>query len=50
VGADHVVLGSDYPFTIGDLDPVRTVEKLGVDRAGRDAILGGNAAALLGLA
>jgi aminocarboxymuconate-semialdehyde decarboxylase len=50
VGASQVLLGSDYPFAIGDLDPVRTVEKLGVDRAAREAILGGNAAALLGLA
>jgi aminocarboxymuconate-semialdehyde decarboxylase len=50
VGADRVVLGSDYPFAIGDLDPVRTVEKLGVDRADRDAILGGNGTALLRLA
>jgi aminocarboxymuconate-semialdehyde decarboxylase len=49
VGAGRVLLGSDYPFTIGDLDPVRTVENLGVDRGARDAILGGNAAALLGL-
>jgi aminocarboxymuconate-semialdehyde decarboxylase len=50
VGASQLLLGSDYPFAIGDLDPVRTVEKLGVDRAARAAVLGGNAAALLGLA
>jgi aminocarboxymuconate-semialdehyde decarboxylase len=49
VGAGRVLLGSDYPFTIGDLDPVRTVEKLGIDRAARDAILGGNAISLLDL-
>lgn len=49
VGASQVVLGSDYPFAIGDLDPVRTVERLGIDRKSRDAILGGNAAALLGM-
>lgn len=24
-GADHVVLGSDYPFEMGDTDPVRTL-------------------------
>lgn len=50
VGASRVVLGSDYPFEIGDLDPVRTVEKLDVDAAAREAILHGNAAGLLGLA
>jgi aminocarboxymuconate-semialdehyde decarboxylase len=50
VGVSQVLLGTDYPFAIGDLDGVATVEKLGVDRAARDAILGANAAALLGLA
>lgn len=49
VGASQVVLGSDYPFAIGDLDPVRSVERLGIDRKSRDAILGENAAALLGM-
>ena len=49
VGASQILLGSDYPFAIGDLDPVRTVERLSIDRMSRDAILGGNAATLLGL-
>lgn len=49
VGASRVLLGSDYPFDIGDPDPVRTVEKLGIDRGAKRAILGGNAAALLHL-
>jgi len=26
LGADHVVLGSDYPFPMGDLDPVTTIK------------------------
>jgi aminocarboxymuconate-semialdehyde decarboxylase len=25
-GADHVILGSDYPFGLGDDDPVETVQ------------------------
>lgn len=25
-GADHVMLGSDYPYTMGDADPVRQIE------------------------
>lgn len=50
VGARQVLMGSDYPFDIGDLDPVRTVEKLRLDPAEREAILGGNAAGLLGVA
>ncbi len=49
VGASQVLLGSDYPFDIGDPDPVRTVEKLEIEREARQAILGGNATALLGL-
>ena len=25
-GADHVMLGSDYPYSMGDSDPVRQIE------------------------
>ena len=28
VGADHVLIGTDYPYDMGDMDPVRTVEEL----------------------
>ncbi len=28
LGADHVLLGSDYPFEMGDLDPVTTVKSV----------------------
>jgi aminocarboxymuconate-semialdehyde decarboxylase len=47
VGADRLVLGSDYP--VGEHDPVGFLEKCGV--AGRDLadIAGGTAARLLGL-
>ena len=44
VGAEKVVLGSDYPFGIGDLAPVDIIENTQLTRAERDAILGGNAA------
>ena len=44
VGAEKVVLGSDYPFGIGDLAPVDVVENTQLTKAERDAILGGNAA------
>jgi len=51
VGADHVLMGSDLPFDMGDSDPVglvRRVPNLSVaDKAG---ILGGNAERLLGAA
>jgi len=48
-GADHVLLGSDRPFDMGADDPVGEVRALGLDAAAERAVLGGNAAALLGL-
>jgi aminocarboxymuconate-semialdehyde decarboxylase len=47
-GADHVVLGTDYPYDMGDEDPlgmVARVERL--PKADRDLVTGGNAARLL---
>jgi aminocarboxymuconate-semialdehyde decarboxylase len=48
VGADRVVLGSDYPFPMGDPTPVATVRRAGFDEDTMNAILGGNVAAALG--
>ena len=49
-GADRVLMGSDYPFDMGDPDPAGCVELCGtLDAAARAAITGGNAAALFGL-
>src|SRR5579859_4497318 len=43
VGADHVILGSDYYFDMGPDDPVGDVEKLeGVSEADKAKILNGN--------
>lgn len=48
-GADHLVAGSDFPHRIGSLrSMVESVGRLNVSDADRTAILGGNAAALLG--
>ncbi len=47
-GADHVLLGSDYPFDMGNLDCVARVEALAIPGADRDLILGGYADRLLG--
>lgn len=48
VGAKQVLLGSDYPYDMGDEDPVGFVNRLQVlSNADRDRILGGNAARLL---
>jgi aminocarboxymuconate-semialdehyde decarboxylase len=51
VGADRVVLGTDYPFDMGQDDPVGVLDAVdGLGAAARAAIAGGNAAALLGRA
>jgi aminocarboxymuconate-semialdehyde decarboxylase len=43
VGADRVLLGSDYPFDMGVPDPVVRLDAAGLTAADRDAIAGGNA-------
>jgi len=48
-GADHVVLGSDYPFDMGDPDPVASLRAARLDAAATAAIEGGTAARFLGL-
>ena len=48
-GADHVVLGTDYPFDMADFDPIEHVVSTGFDAATTAAICGGNAKKLLGL-
>jgi aminocarboxymuconate-semialdehyde decarboxylase len=47
-GPDRVMLGSDYPFPIGDLTPRAVVERAGLPENDRGQILGGNAARLFG--
>jgi aminocarboxymuconate-semialdehyde decarboxylase len=48
-GADHVLLGSDYPFPVMDPRPRAVVEAAGFDAATVDAILDGNARRLFKL-
>jgi aminocarboxymuconate-semialdehyde decarboxylase len=43
VGPEKVLLGSDYPFALGDPEPVRTVRESGLDTAGVEAVLHTNA-------
>ena len=51
VGADRVLLGSDYCFDMGLEDPVHSVERLAeLADSERNLILGGTAARLLGIA
>jgi aminocarboxymuconate-semialdehyde decarboxylase len=48
-GADKVMLGTDYPFPIGDWEPTAIVEGLYVTAPERDAIAGDTAAALFNI-
>jgi aminocarboxymuconate-semialdehyde decarboxylase len=48
VGVERVVLGSDYPFVMGEPEPVRALDAVeGLDDKARDLILQGNLSALL---
>jgi len=49
VGAEHVVMGSDYPYDMGEVDPVGRVERLGLAPAAHRLVVGETAARLLGL-
>jgi aminocarboxymuconate-semialdehyde decarboxylase len=49
-GVDHILAGSDYPHQIGSIPlMLETIEKLELDVAAKNKILGENAARLLGL-
>ena len=49
-GADHVVMGTDYPYDMADFDPVGHIAGVeGFDAATIAALAGGNAKKLLGL-
>jgi aminocarboxymuconate-semialdehyde decarboxylase len=46
-GADHVLLGTDYPFDMGVEDPVGFVQRGKLSSSQKNQIMGGNAARLL---
>jgi aminocarboxymuconate-semialdehyde decarboxylase len=48
-GADHIIMGTDYPFDMADYDPIGHVASAGLDAAAIAAVAGGNAKRLLGL-
>jgi len=49
-GADRILVATDYPADMGEIDPIGFIEGApGLDDAARRAILGGNAARLLGI-
>ena len=48
VGADHMLMGSDYPHLLGSIDrAVSTIAELDVPQADRDQIFSGNAVRIL---
>lgn len=49
-GADKIMLGSDFPFGIGDPDPCRLIDQTALTADERSAILGGNAARIFHVA
>ena len=49
VGADRVMLGSDYCFDMGYERPVEVVTALELRRSDQEKVLGGNATRLLRL-
>ena len=48
-GAERVVIGTDYPFDMGDLDPMTNVDALRLTREQREMICNKTAASLLKL-
>ncbi|HEY7663224.1 MAG TPA: amidohydrolase family protein, partial [Xanthobacteraceae bacterium] len=49
-GADHVIMGTDYPFDMADYDPIGHVASVeAFDASTIAAIAGGNARRLLGI-
>lgn len=50
VGAEHLMLGTDFPYILGDWEGVEKVEALACSQTDKQAILEGNARRLLNLA
>ena len=48
-GADHVVLGSDYPYDMGNPEPVASLRAARIDGASLEQIASANACKLLGI-
>jgi aminocarboxymuconate-semialdehyde decarboxylase len=50
MGADHVVVGTDYPFDMGHYDPLGQIDDVtSLSDSDRELIRGGTAARLLKL-
>jgi aminocarboxymuconate-semialdehyde decarboxylase len=49
MGADRLMMGSDMPFPIGDMEPMKIVAAAGLSKAQTDSINGDLAARLFGI-
>lgn len=49
IGKDKVMLGTDYPFPLGELQPGSLIESMEFDDSLKDKLLAGNALDFLGL-
>ena len=47
VGADHIMVGTDYPFDLGDWMAAEKIQQMNCTDAEREAMLQGNARKLL---
>ena len=43
VGADHVLLGTDYPYDMGDMKPLESIRAVGLSVADEEKVVGRNA-------
>jgi aminocarboxymuconate-semialdehyde decarboxylase len=48
-GATQICVGTDYPFAMGDFEPMKTLAGAGLDAATLEAITAGNAKRFLGI-
>jgi len=48
IGSDRVMMGSDYPYPLGERPAGRVIREAGLDPVTEAALLGGNAQAFLG--
>lgn len=48
-GYEKIMMGSDYPFSVGDLEPLKIVEASKFGKKERDSIVGGTAADLFNI-
>ena len=46
-GIDHIMVGTDYPYDLGDWDAAKKVEQLDIPEADKLLMLEGNAKRLL---